>query len=112
MTYIEQYFELQQEYDSFYKSRVVLLQQMGVFYEIYEIHEHQDDHKLHLILNIKKTIFQRLHYTNMVTMMGFPIIYSDKYIKILLEHNYILVKIENDKADPSLRYCITEIIHP
>jgi hypothetical protein len=130
MTYLERYFELQFEYESFYKEKVVILLQQENFYEIYEYNPDLciDDHLKSTIYNKKigcvselsnilefcsfSRGLQESHSINNPTIMVFPVRCCVKYINNILEHSYIVIKLERSKADPSLTHCVTEIIQP
>ena len=130
MTYLENYFKLQFEYESFYKRKVIILQELGSFYETYEydpdicidsdlksiIYNKRIGHTSDICNELKLKPFYRnrqtSHSINNPLMTGFPVVCCEKYINALLEHSYIVIKLEYCKADPSLNYCITEIIQP
>lgn len=139
MTDWEKYFELQKEYELFYSTmsnkKVVVINQVGIFCEIYEydpeicINDLNDKGKidssgkiwnnkigyakeisdiLHLIWF---PCYRRLHGINNPFIVGFPIINFEKNLKILLKNDFIIVKFEQNKANPSENGCVTEIIN-
>ena len=129
MSRYRNYFDLQLEYEKFYKKKVVILKEVGVFYECYEYKPKYDytyisykdydqtvgyatelSDKLQFVCNFMNPT--RPHSIDNPIEMGFPKILSDKYIKHILNYGYIVIKLECSKADPALTHCVTEIIHP
>ena len=120
MTLIDDYFELQEKYEKKFGEKTIVLMQVGGFFEIYGI----------VTDTIKKgRIYEICDLTNLNTskrhsktdpvseknplMAGFPNHSFDKWLEILLKHNYTIIKIEQDSNGvPNPKREITEIISP
>lgn len=128
MTHMKKYFELQFEYELFYKEKVVILKQSGNFYDFYEYNHDLCINSKSMIYNKKIGYVSELsnilglrsfhknsqesHSIDNPIMTGFLVTNYEKYINKILEHSYIVIKLDYCKADPSLKHCVTEIIHP
>jgi hypothetical protein len=128
MSSYKNYFDLQLEYEAFYNKEVIILEEVGLFYEFYEYEPQYDQtfltykynntighvselsEKLQIVCNFRNV--RIFHDINNPIVAGFPVISAQKYIKNILNFNYIVIKLDRSKADPSLTHCISEIIQP
>lgn len=112
MSFLEEYFRLQKEYDLKYGDRTLLFMQNGSFYEFYYLLGNSQD--LTLIENISDLLGLRLalkdgkNRTKAGTisnpyLIGFPCTVYEKYKNILLNNNYTLVRYDQTKADKTKR---------
>lgn len=109
-----EYFGLQEEYQKKYGNRAVVLMQIGSFYEIYEYDSAVDpDAKstkhighaveissiLNMILTSKDS--KRPHSMDNPYLVGFPCIAYERHCQVLLEHNYIIIRMDQEKTGSS-----------
>lgn len=120
MFYID-YFNLCKKYEAIYGKQTIVLRSVGIFTELYQFNpDHcyniRDDagfiwnknighcFNIENILNYAVTMVnvKNPHNINNPYVLGFPSINDDKYIDILLDHNYIVIKLcENDNIQIS-----------
>jgi DNA mismatch repair protein MutS len=93
---IEEYFEYYEKYKKEY-DKVVILMAIGSFMEMYETPTQGNLSEIVQILNIQKTKknknIEEISISN-PTMAGVPVYTLNKYIKILIEHGYNVVVID------------------
>ena len=101
-TVVQQYLDCYEIYKKEY-TRLAVLMQVGSFYEIYQYKKQGNIHELTHLLNIiiaKKKFKSNDH----VLMAGFGIDYVAKWQRVLVEHNYttvIIDQLEDAKDVPS-----------
>lgn len=113
---IDEYLKYRDEYRNKYGENTLILMQIGSFYEIYSIVENCPYlYKIGDICNMQisrknKTI--REISKNNPLMAGFPTHSIDKFLQLLLQNNYTIVKIEQTTQPPNPERKITDIISP
>ena len=120
MTLIDDYFELQEQYEKKFGEKTIVLMQVGGFFEVYGvvtdtikkglIYEICDLTNLNIVKRHSKT--EPISLKNPL-MAGFPNHSFDKWREILLNNYYTIIKIEQDAngvSKPNRE--ITEIISP
>ena len=90
---IDVYLEYHNQYKKLYGDMIVVLIQIGSFYEIMSITKSPDLEKLSIITNL------RIGTRNHLYFIGFPIAYSDKYLNLLTNNGFTVVFL--DKLGPS-----------
>ena len=113
----EEYLKLQKFYSTKYNNdKTIVLMQVGSFHEAYSTEtEGYDLHKLSSILNIivskknKKII--EVSKKNPY-MLGFPTVATPKFIKILIENGFHIIKIDQVTDAPNPKRAITGIYSP
>lgn len=113
---IDDYLNYQDEYKIKYGDNTIILMQIGSFFELYSIIENCPFlYKLGDICNFqisrKNKSINEISRNNPL-MAGFPLYTKDKFIQILLQHNYTIVLIEQITEPPNPKRKITEIISP
>jgi DNA mismatch repair protein MutS len=116
---VKDYFKIHDEYTKKYNNKVIILIQVGSFYELYCYKENDNiiGPNLELIsklLDIKMTLKNKneLPSRNNLYMSGFPIYMIDEYINKLILLDYIIVKIDQTTPPPKPLRRITDIISP
>ena len=113
---IDDYINYEIEYRKKYGEKTLILIQVGSFFELYSINENCSFmNKIGDICNLtitrkNKTI--REIGKNNPLMTGFPIYSIQKFIQILLNHQFTIVLIEQTTPPPNPQRKITEIISP
>lgn len=125
MSIIDDYFKYTIQYSEKYGDKCVVLMQVGSFYEIYEydpeldinddkIYPHKIGHATDLssILNMTLTRKNKNkpHCLNNPFMIGFPIISYDNHRIIILEHNYTIVKIDQQGSGSNIVRSVSEVL--
>ena len=113
---IDDYLEKEIEYKNKYGENTLILMQVGSFFELYSIVENCPFiYKIGDICNIqisrKNKAIKEVSKNNPL-MAGFPIWAIDKFLQILLQNNYTIVKIEQITQPPNPERKITDIISP
>ena len=114
---IEEYLLLQDEYSKIYNNdKTIVLMQVGSFHEAYSTSTRGYDlHKLSSILNIvvskKNKKNPELNETN-PNMLGFPIVATSKFLKILIDNGFHVIKIDQVTDPPNPKRAITGIYSP
>jgi len=113
---ITEYFQYQHKYTNIYGKLTIFLMQVGSFFEAYQtLTDGYDLQKLSNILNIivsKKnksiiTVDKKNPY-----MLGFPCYAASKFIKILIDHGYTIIIMEQVTPAPNPKREITGIYSP
>ena len=113
----EEYLLLQEKYEKIYnKDFTVVLMQVGSFHEIYATNDRGYDlHKLSNILNIivsKKNKKNPEVSEKNPYMIGFPILATPKFINILVDNGFHVIKIDQVTPPPNPKRAITQIYSP
>ena len=102
------------KYKEKYGEKTLILMEVGTFYEIYAILN--DEYQLgeinihHICQNILNTIVSKKN--NKILMGGIPTAYSPKYIKLLIDNNYTIVKVCQVTEKPNIIRQVTDILSP
>jgi len=101
---VTEYFAVRDQYLAKYGPRTVLLFEIGSFYEIYDKTNEID--VICNILNVQRTRHdKRASPDSLQTspyLCGFPVHALQKFLRILTQHNYVVV-VYNQKDDPNAR---------
>jgi len=113
----EEYLKLQKYYSNLYSSdKTIVLMQVGSFHEAYSTEtEGYDLHKLSNILNVivsKKNKKIKAISKKNPYMLGFPIVATPKFIKILIENGFHVIKIDQVTDPPNPKRAVTGIYSP
>ena len=113
---IDDYLEKEYEYKNKYGENTLILMQVGSFYELYSIIENCPFiYKIGDICNIqisrKNKSIKEVSKNNPL-MAGFPTWALEKFLQILLQNNYTIVKIDQITQPPNPERKITDIISP
>ena len=113
---IDDYINYEIEYRKKYGEKTLILIQVGSFFELYSINENCSFmNKIGDICNIqisRKNKAIREVGKNNPLMAGFPLYALQKFIQILLNHQFTIVLIEQTTPPPNPQRKITEIISP
>lgn len=118
-TFVDDYFETQKYYENKYGKDTVVLIQKGSFYEIYGIYNDEETvgkaKEISEILNIQLTSSNKNIDKNdrkNPNMTGMPYNSLKKYLKVLMEHNYhvVLIDQDNDGIKPTRK--VSQIFSP
>jgi DNA mismatch repair protein MutS len=115
MTIIDTYLNLQKDYSSKYGCKTLVIMEVGSFYEMYGIRENDILQDVSQLLNIVLTKRDKknkdVNYKNPY-MVGFTSISLSKYLKVLLNHNYTVVKVDQITEPPNPKRDVTRIYSP
>jgi DNA mismatch repair protein MutS len=116
-TIIYEYLDYHKKYEAKYgKDRTLVLEQVGSFYECYAtINEGPNLQQISQILNIVLT--RKNKNINEISkknpyMIGFPTIASVKHINTLIENNYTVIVVDQDKNEKNTTRTMSNIISP
>tara|TARA_B100000902_G_scaffold161413_1_gene156864 strand:+ start:141 stop:3251 length:3111 start_codon:yes stop_codon:yes gene_type:complete len=112
-----EYLLLQEKYSNIYnKDKTIVLMQVGGFHECYATKTR--GYNLHKLGNLLKTVvskknkkIQEVSESNPY-MIGFPIIATPKYIQMLVNYNFHVIKIDQVTDKPAPKRAITAIYSP
>jgi len=115
-TIIEEYFDLQKEYESKFGEKTIVLYENGHFYEFYQVEN--EDTKLGRatevceILNIILTRKDKSIDVSLKNpqMAGFPSLAKERHVPVLLQNNYTVVLVEQITTPPNPERAVTSII--
>jgi len=120
-TKVHEYVEYCNKYKQIYGENTLCLIQMGHFYEIYAVINDDinvGETNIHSICNLldiqitrQNKKIQEISYKN-AYMAGINMIGYQKYIDLLLKHNYHVVKIDQYGTDPHIERKVSEILSP
>jgi DNA mismatch repair protein MutS len=101
---VTEYFAVREQYLNKYGPRTVLLFEIGSFYEIYDKTNEID--VICNILNIQRTRHDKRASLDSLEkspyLCGFPVHALQKFLRILTQHNYVVV-VYNQRDDPNAR---------
>ena len=102
------------EYKEKYGENTIVLMQVGSFYEIYAIlndtEKYGEINIYHICQNLMNIAVAKK--TNHILMGGFQLPYSKKFIKLLIEHNYSVVLVNQVTEKPNILRKVSQIISP
>src|ERR1041385_9152418 len=114
----EEYFQLYHEYHKKYKDLCILFQ-VGSFYEMYGISSETSEEKLDIssvskfseILNIQQTRKDKSKKPSILNpdYCGFQTISLNKFLPILLNHNYTVILVNEHRKDNKISRKIEKI---
>jgi len=116
-TIVEEYLLLQEKYSKIYnKDKTIILMQVGGFHEAYATKTR--GFNLHKLGTILKTVVSKKN--KKITevseknpyMMGFPLVATPKYIQMLINNNFHVIKIDQVTEVPNPKRAITGIYSP
>ena len=111
-----EYLKLQKKYIKLYGERTIVLMQVGSFHEAYATKTQGYDLKelgdlLNIIVSKKNKKIEEVNEKNPY-MLGFPIISTMKFINILIDNNFTVIKIDQVTDPPKPERAITGIYSP
>ena len=112
---IEEYLDLQLKYEKIYGNKTIVIMEVGSFYEIYGLENIGKVREITELLNI--TMTRRDKRVDEVTiknpyMAGFNSICLSKFLRVLLDNNYTVVKVDQVTDPPNPKREITQIYSP
>ena len=99
---IDDYISYSKKYKEIYGEKIVILMQVGSFFEFYGIPDKNQGVNVDEICNILEIQSTRKNKSNTIIdknnpkMAGIPLYVVNKYINILTEHNYTIILIEQN----------------
>ena len=114
-TIYEEYFDFQNMYQNKFKQNTIVLMEVGKFYEIYGIDNKEGRVKeVCNILNIQVSHKDKDKGDKYYLFAGFPVWSMDKFVQILLDNNYIVVLVDQEKtgATKNLKREVVNILSP
>jgi len=114
---IVEYLLLQEKYSAIYnKDKTIVLMQVGGFHEAYATKTR--GYNLHKLGNMLKTVVSKRNKNIQDVseanpyMIGFPIVATPKYIQMLINYNFHVIKIDQVTEKPAPKRAITAIYSP
>ena len=119
MALVKEYFELTKKYQEDYGENIILLMQVGSFFEVYGIHNKNND----IITGSRISDFSRICELNVVEkntcvgkdnvmMAGFKDIMIEKYVKKIQEAGYTVIVYTQDEAAKNTTRSLAGIFSP
>jgi len=112
---VEQYFSILAQQRNIYRDRCIVLMQVGSFFEVYGVPPAEDSHAIRVCTDIlgflaasKGTPGTPSHHL----MAGFPVFNVRRNLKLLLEHNYTVIFVEQVGEVPNITREITRTVSP
>ena len=115
MTIIDDFLTLQKKYTAQYGKKTIVIMEVGSFYEMYGIREDDIVKEIAQLLNIALTRrdkkIKEINTKNPY-MIGFTSISISKYLRVLLNHNYTVVRIDQVTPPPNPKRKVVKIYSP
>lgn len=114
---IDDYVDYTNKYNELYEKCVVLIQ-VGSFYELYGIPDKNEGVNVDEICEILEIQSTRKNKSESIIsrsnpkMAGIPLYVLNKYVEILIDHNYTIILVEQTTLPPNPRREVTKIISP
>ena len=115
MTIIDDYLTLQRDYSAKYGTKTLVIMEIGTFYEMYGIKENDIIQEVSQLLNIVLTKRDKRNKevnSKNPYMAGFTSISLSKYLRVLLNHNYTVIKVDQITEPPNPERKVTKIYSP
>ena len=115
MTLVDVYYKYQKEYSEKYGNKTIVLMEVGSFYEMYATKE--DSSYIKNVCDLLNILLTRKNKNIPVSpknpyMGGIVSTSIDKYMRVLLEHNYTVVLVEQLNPNPPCKRAVTRICSP
>ena len=116
MTLIDEYFKLTKDYMNNYGKKTIVLMQVGGFHECYCTKT--EGFKLHKLSELLNTIVSKKNKkikevsVKNPYMLGFPIVATPKYLKILVKNGFHVIKIDQVTEPPNPKRMVSGIYSP
>lgn len=117
MATVSEYFNYLDKYKQIYGDNVVILYQLGSFYELYGIDNNKEKignvQEIAQLLNIQLTRKNKNIIENNrknPLMCGIPCCSLEKYIPVLIDNNYIIVLVEQYNSDGKILRKVTKVL--
>ena len=111
-TLVEEYFEIQKEFEEKYGEKTILLYENGSFFEFYKVNEKGKADEicelLNSILTKKNKSIPEVTMEN-PQMAGFPSTSINRHLPILLNDGWVVVLIEQISSQPYIERAITKV---
>jgi len=106
MSIVKEYFDIDKKYKLLYGEQIVVLMQVGSFYEIYGVDNEEQkignvaelSGILNIVLTKRNKKIESNGYKNPL-MIGFPCLALSKYIPILLDKDYTIIVVDQIKNE-------------
>ena len=115
MTIIDDYLSLQKKYTAQYGKKTLVIMEVGTFYEMYGIREDDILKEISQLLNVALTKRdKKIKEVNTKNpyLVGFTAISISKYLRVLLNHNYTVVRVDQVTEPPNPKRNVTKIYSP
>ena len=112
----QQYLDLQKKYSKQYGKKTIVIMEIGSFYEMYGIEEDGGILKeiaelLNIALTKRDKKVKEVNTKNPY-LVGFTSISISKYLRVLLNHNYTVVRVDQITNPPNPKREVTKIYSP
>lgn len=112
----QQYLDLQKKYSKQYGKKTIVIMEIGSFYEMYGIEEDGGILKeiaelLNIALTKRDKKVKEVNTKNPY-LVGFTSISISKYLRVLLNHNYTVVRVDQVTQPPNPKREVTKIYSP
>ncbi|MDA9673910.1 hypothetical protein N9T73_00235 [bacterium] len=112
----QQYLDLQKKYSKQYGKKTIVIMEIGSFYEMYGIEEDGGILKeiaelLNIALTKRDKKVKEVNTKNPY-LVGFTAISISKYLRVLLNHNYTVVRVDQVTQPPNPKRKVTKIYSP
>ena len=116
---VSEYIRILNDYAKLYGEDIVVLMQVGSFYEVYGVDNETEkignvaevSRLLNMVLTRRNKSVQKNSRSNPL-MLGFPCLALSKHIPTLLEEDYTIVVVDQVKTGLSIRRAVREVISP
>jgi DNA mismatch repair protein MutS len=117
MSLIDTYFEFQVKYANQYGPNTIVFMEVGSFFEMYGADSKEGGQIIHRISNLLNLHVSRKngkHKKDSPYMAGFPNYALEKYLKVLLEHSYTIIIVEQRMEEGHTKplRSVTRILSP
>ena len=116
MTLIDEYLEYQIKYEKIYGKKTIVLLECGSFYEFYGVNNEKE--KITPIIEVTQLLNIQLTRRNKSILKndrgnpllaGITSIAIEKYLRVLLENSYTVVKVDQITSPPNPKRAVTQI---
>jgi len=115
MTIIDDFLSMQKKYTIKYGKKTIVIMEIGSFYEMYGIREDGILKDISQLLNIVLTKRDKkkkeINVKNPL-LVGFTSVSISKYLRVLLNHNYTVVRVDQTTSPPNPKREVTRIYSP
>lgn len=118
MGILDEYFKYHEEYEAKYGQKIVILMQVGSFYETYAYDDGTktvgNATEISALLNIILTSKNKgePHSRSNPYLAGFPVIAYEKHRDVLLNNNYTIIRVDQKGPGKNVERYVAEVLSP
>ncbi len=117
ITISDEYFQYLDKYQAKYGKKTIVIMQVGSFHEIYSCGIRKKNPEIYQLADILNLVVSRKDKSEPMSesnhlMMGWPVVATSKFVKLLIDNNYTVVVIDQTTPPPNPLREVTGVYSP